>query len=271
MKAFIVTDLEGVSGCVEGGYGKFVDPVISERYHSLMLGEINAVVEGCVQAGATEIIVGESHPIDLDRLHQKAKLARGIPWHKAIKLRKYDVALFVGQHARTGLSDAVRSHTGSSNSIVGFWINDMPAGELAYMGGLLGSMNIPVIFLSGDTAACREARELIKDPVVTVEVEESNNVHGALCLHPSMTHRMLSEGVVEAFKMRDQIRPIIFDAPVTFKIEFRYSKIADDFCYIPGVERINPRTVSYTDETYEKAYMVGIAVLGLLLNKYDAK
>lgn len=270
MKVFIVTDLEGVSGCVAGGYGKSAGPVIMQEYLSLMMGEINAAVEGCVQAGADEIIVGEAHQIDLAKLHPEAKLSRGIPWHEAMKLRKYDVALFVGQHARTDLADAVRAHTGSSNSIIGFWINDMPAGELAYIGGFLGSLGTPVIFLAGDTAACREAEELIKGPVVTVAVEESHNVHGALCLPPAKTHGMITEGVKKAFKVKDKIKPITFKGPVTFKIEFKYSKIADDFCVVPGVKRVDARTVSYTAETYEKAYMVGVAVLGLVLVRYDS-
>lgn len=268
MKALIVTDLEGVSGCVAGGYGKSSGFI--QEYLSLMMGEINAAIEGCVQAGVEEIIVGEAHPIDLAKLHPAAKLSRGIPWHDLMKLREYDAALFVGQHARTDLADAVRSHTGSSNSIIGFWINGMPAGELAYIGGFLGARGTPAIFLSGDTAACREAKELIKGPVTTVEVEESHNVHGALCLPPAKTHKIITEGVVNAFKVRNKVKPILFKSPVTFKVEFRYSKIADDFCIVPGVKREDARTVSYTAETYEKAYMVGIGVLGLVLTRYDS-
>jgi D-amino peptidase len=153
MKVFIVTDLEGVSGCTGGGYGLKIASETSARYHRLMMGEINAVVAGCVKAGAEEIIVGEAHPIDLENLHPEAKLARGIPWHKCPELRDFDALLFVGQHARTDLSNAVRSHTGSSKSIVGFWINEQPAGELAYIGGLFGEKGVPVIFLSGDDAA----------------------------------------------------------------------------------------------------------------------
>lgn len=270
MKAFIVTDLEGVSGCVQGGFGKPLAPEASAKQLTLMMGEINAVVEGCVKAGAEEIIVGEAHPVDLATLHSAAKLSRGIPWQDAIDLRRFDAILFVGQHARTGLADAVRSHTGSSNSITGIWINDRPVGELAYVGGLAGAKGIPVIFLSGDTAACREAREWIQGPVVTVEVEESHNLHGALCLPPARVHPMLTSGVMEAFSRLRQIEPIRFSEPVTFRIEFKHSRIADEYCMIPGTRREGPRTASYTGRTYREAYMGGMAVLGSVLYKYDA-
>ena len=269
MEVFIVTDLEGVSGCTGSGYGFKLNPDISARYHRLMMGEINAVVEGCVQAGAEEIIVGEAHPVDIEKLHPEAKLARGIPWHKCAELRDFDAMLFVGQHARTNLADAVRSHTGSSKSIVGFWINEQPAGELAYIGGLFGEKQIPVIFLSGDDAACREAEEWVPG-ITTVAVEEAHNVWGAVCLPPSKVHPLLTSGVLEAFKKIDKMKPIVYSLPVTIKIEFTYPQIADAFCVSPGSKRINARTVSYSGDTYLEAYLGSIAVLGNVLVKYDS-
>lgn len=269
MKVLIITDMEGVSGCVGGGYGKALPQWLSERYGRLMMGEINAAVEGCVQRGCSEVIVGEAHPVDLSGLHPEAKLARGIPWHEVVKLRAYDAALFVGQHARTGLADAVRSHTGSSNSITGFWINGRPAGELAYMGGLLGEKGVPVVFLSGDSAACREAEDLIEGPVKTVAVEESHSVHGALCLPPAKTAPAIIAGIREALPPAKGVKPIRFETPVRFEVELKFSGIADDLCLIPGMERTGPRTVSYTADSYEKAYKGSVACLGLVLAGYD--
>lgn len=269
MKVFIVTDLEGVSGATQGHYGSRISPELLARQLALMMGEINAVVEGCVRAGVEEILVGEAHPIDLAALHPEAKLVRGIPWHEAIQLRRFDAALFVGQHARTGLDKAVRSHTGSG-SITGFWINDRPMGELGYVAGLAGHFNTPVVFLSGDSAACEEARELIPGQIVTVAVEESHCMQGAVCLPPAKAHPLLTAGVVEALPRRDRIAPLRFPPPVTFRIEYRHSQIADEHAVIPGVKREGPRTVSYTAGNYYDAYLGGLAVLRSVLYKYDA-
>jgi D-amino peptidase len=269
MKVFIVTDLEGVSGCTSGGYGFKLNSELQTRYHELMMGEINAVVEGCVQSGAGEIIIGEAHSIDLARLHPEAKLARGLAWHNAPAIRDFDAVLFVGQHARTNLADAVRSHTGSSKSIVGFWINDRPAGELAYIGGLFGEKNVPVIFLSGDDAACREAEEWATG-ITTVAVEEALSVWGAVCLPPAKTRPLLVQGVINAFINKDNVRPIKITVPATVKIEFAYPQIADAFCVSPGSKRLDARTVSYSADTYKEAYIGSIAVLGNVLYKYDS-
>lgn len=269
MKVFIVTDMEGISGCTGGGYGFKLPPETSFRYLRLMMGEINAVVEGCVQAGVEEIIVGEAHPVDLENLHPEAKLSRGIPWQECPGLRDFDATLFVGQHARTNLANAVRSHSGSSKSITGFWINEREAGELAYIGGLFGEKNVPVIFLSGDDAACLEAEEWVPG-ITTVAVEEAHNVWGAVCLPPAKVHPLLTAGVVKAFNNMNNVNPIIHALPTTVKIEFAYPQIADAFCVSPGSKRLDARTVFYTANTYREAYLGSVAVVGNVLSKYDS-
>ncbi len=270
MNVFIVTDMEGCAGCTAGGYGRKLPPGVGAQYLALMMGEINAAVEGCVQGGAKGIIVGEAHPVDLAALHPAAKLARGIPWQECFKLRKFDAVLFVGQHARSNLADGVRSHTGSSNSIIEFKINGQPVGELALFGGLAGALGVPVVFLAGDSKACEEARALIDGPVVTAPVMESHNVHGAVCLAPAQVHKLIKDGVRVALGRVQDIRPIVFKLPCTFTIEFKYAAIADDYCLMPGTRRVDARTVSYTADDYFTAYRGGYAVLGSVLAKYDA-
>lgn len=269
MNVFIQTDLEGISGCTGGGYGCKLDPITSARYLDLMMGEINAVVEGCLQGGAKEIIVSEAHPVDLAKLHPEAKLARGIPTADAVRLRPFAAAMFVGQHARTGLSDAVRSHTGSSKSITGFWINGRPAGELGYVGGLLGEEGIPIVFLSGDTAACQEAEDFVPG-IHTVAVAESHSIWGALCLPPTKTRRLLQEGAAKALQPMASSKPLIYTTPVTISVEYAYPMIADAHALVPGTVRVNARTVSYTGSTFREAYRGGVAVLASILYRYDA-
>jgi D-amino peptidase len=270
MKIFIVTDMEGVSGCTCGGYGKSLSDARKDEYKMLMTGEINAAVQGCIDGGVEEIIVGESHYMNLNDLHADAKLARGIPWEDCMKLRDFSAIIFVGQHAMSNLSEAVRSHTGSSNSIIDFKVNEKPVGELALFGALAGERNIPVIFLSGDTAACKEAQQLISGPVTTVEVMESHSVHGAVCLSPAKAQAKIREGVCKSLKNIEKIIPITFRGKVTMEVEFRYSAVADDFSKVPGAIRVNPRTVKIIADDYESAYRNCYSMLGSILVRYDS-
>jgi D-aminopeptidase len=52
-----------------------------ERLHEasiLMTKEVNAAVEGALDAGAKEIYVQESHPFVLELLHDEIKLVQGV-------------------------------------------------------------------------------------------------------------------------------------------------------------------------------------------------
>ena len=61
MKVFISCDIEGVSGVVNARLHTSPEGKDYGRARELMTGEASAVVEGAVQAGATEIIVNDSH------------------------------------------------------------------------------------------------------------------------------------------------------------------------------------------------------------------
>src|SRR5438093_12956568 len=62
MKAFISIDMEGICGVVREIE---TDPIKGgEAYQQsrhLMTQEANAAIEGCVKAGATEILIADSH------------------------------------------------------------------------------------------------------------------------------------------------------------------------------------------------------------------
>ena len=61
MKVYIMTDLEGVAGVVSFEDDDMRDSRYYERSKRLLAGETNAAVEGCLAAGATEILVVDGH------------------------------------------------------------------------------------------------------------------------------------------------------------------------------------------------------------------
>src|SRR5437879_9812038 len=84
MKAFISIDMEGICGVVREIE---TDPIKGgEAYQQsrhLMTQEANAAIEGCVKAGATDILIADSH-WNFDNLipdvqHEAATLLRGTP------------------------------------------------------------------------------------------------------------------------------------------------------------------------------------------------
>src|SRR5207249_11594808 len=86
MKAFISIDMEGICGVVSEIE---TDPIKGgeayQRNRHLMTKEGNAAVEGCVKAGAREVLIGDSHwnleNVLPEELHEAAMLLRGKTGH----------------------------------------------------------------------------------------------------------------------------------------------------------------------------------------------
>src|SRR5690349_20270992 len=114
---YVSVDMEGVAGIsalqqVMRGSGDFPEA------RRLMTLEANAAVEGACDAGATSVVVNDSHgdmfnllPEELD---PRAELLTGTPkpWSMMQGFGPgYAVALFIGYHAPAGTEAAVLDHT----------------------------------------------------------------------------------------------------------------------------------------------------------------
>lgn len=82
MKILISADMEGISGVVVWDQ---VTPEHSEylqRFRSLMIGDVNAAIEGAFDGGATEVVVTDSHwyglNLRLEDLDPRALLNSGL-------------------------------------------------------------------------------------------------------------------------------------------------------------------------------------------------
>src|SRR5207244_12039967 len=110
-----------------------------------------------------------------DRLERGADYVVGYPWARYIEPMQdgaCDCVLFVGAHAMAGVPDAVLCHTVSSEAWYNARINDTLVGESGILAAIAGCWNVPAVFVSGDTATCREVQRLLGDEVVTAEVKK---------------------------------------------------------------------------------------------------
>ena len=92
----------------------------------------------------------------------------------------FDLALFVGYHARAGALHAVMCHT-YSGIIYALSFNGVEVGEIGADAALCGYHGVPVGLVAGDRAACDEATALL-GPVVTAPVKEGVGRSAARCL-----------------------------------------------------------------------------------------
>ena len=259
MKVYISVDMEGITGITSGlqieRSGKEY-----ERARKLMAMETNAAVEGALAAGATEVVVNDSHDdmanILLEELNPAAVLITGHLKRMSMVEgldETYDAAFFVGYHARAG-ARGVLSHTYSMNSVVSVEINGGPASEALINAGVAGSLGVPVVLVTGDRTAVEEARKGLGGWVETVVTKEPAGRYAAKCFHPQVVSKMVREAAERALRNLSSARPFVFAEPTTVEIVFRDDSMADRAELMPGVERVSERTCRYIAPDYRTAY-----------------
>ncbi|MBN1348643.1 M55 family metallopeptidase [candidate division KSB1 bacterium] len=251
-KYFLITDLEGVAGVTT-----FDDVTLTGRYYErskyLLTSEVNAVVEGLLEESEAEIYVLDGHGcggINYEEIHPDVKLLTGRGFFLPLEMdRGYDALLFVGQHARNGAPNAHLNHTMDHHTIFEAKVNGIPIGEFGIWAAFAGELNIPTIFLSGDSAACREAGELVLD-IITVEVKEGVDRELAIHLSHQKAIELLKAGSKQAVKAITKIKPLKFAPPYIFELSFIDSLQAKRTAVTKKGKLKNPNTVVFEYSNY---------------------
>ena len=135
MKAYVICDLEGVAGVVDHRQQCRVDGEYYRQARRLATLELNALVEGAIEAGATEIVAWDGHGnfpggLDIELLHSECKLVMGAGDGGPAGLdASFNAVFLLGLHSMAGTSRAVLSHSFMPD-IVGCWINGLKVGEI---------------------------------------------------------------------------------------------------------------------------------------------
>ena len=265
MRVFISIDMEGISGIVAR---EQVTP--GERDYQigreLMTLEANAAVEGALAAGAKEIVVRDAHAYKSnllpELLHEAADFVSGTPTPLSMVEgleAGADALVLVGYHAREGTIGGVLDHTMSSRSVAAIIVNGREFGETALSAMVAGDLGIPTVFLSGDRAACGQARELIPG-ISTVAVKEGLGRHAARCLNPKRARPLVREGVKKALRS-SKAKPFVVRPPVGVVVEFKDSAKADVAARLPEAKRVAGHSVAFTAGSAIEAYRVATAML----------
>ena len=263
MKVLIMTDLEGVSGVVSFVDQAYPDGKYYEQAKKLLTAEVNAAVKGLVEEGVDDILVIDGHGpggIVFEELHPAAKLMHGRPSAPQSVYRKYasqyDVTIMVGQHAVAGTDQATLNHTQNSRSVDYYKLNGKYIGEIAQWALYCGGMNIPLIFLSGDEAACREAEDLI--PGITTAVVKIGLARTyAISLSKEEAQSRIYQKVKQAVQThrKNPIQPLRWEGPFVLEKRFMTTTDADSSMSKPGYERVDSQTVRLrSDDIMEIIY-----------------
>ncbi len=264
MKIALMTDLEGVAGVTSFADQTHAHSPYYLAARKLLTAEVNAAVEGLLEAGVEEVLVIDGHGaggISFEDLHPAARLLHGrplVPWSRLIPIyRQYDACGIVGQHAMAGVQTSNMNHTQSSESIDYYQLNGQKIGEIAQMALFTGALGVPLIFLSGEEDACREAEALIPG-ITTTAVKQGLGRGCAISLSAPEAHRRIHTGIQKAVSGHRQspIPSLRWEGPYTLEIRYFHTDAADASAARPGFERVDSQTVRiHSDSVIDLIYL----------------
>jgi D-amino peptidase len=284
MRIYISVDLEGINGIVHSSQTQPGEPGY-ERAVQLMHDELNAVIDGCREGGATDICVNDAH-WDMRNLrpeHMREGVTLLSGWQKPYSMvsgvggqagqsalidGKFDCAMFVGYHARAGHAYGVLSHTYRATIFYEVRLNGQPAGETALNAALAGHFGIPVAMVTGDDTLCQEAHELL-GAVPAVTVKKAVSRYSAAHLPRAQVLSELKRTASAAAADKSGWKLYQCPSPCRLSITFFDPAMADGAELVPMVKRVDARTVELESDDYSVIFRVMLAVGAIGASRKD--
>ena len=253
MKIFMCTDIEGVAGVVSFPDQSYEGGKYHDQAKRLATREVNAAVDGLLDAGVEDVLVVDGHGpggLNFEELHEAARLIHGRPSApRSVRdpvVAEYDACVMIGQHAMAGVPTSNQNHTQSSRSIDHYKLNGKLIGEIGQFGLYHGAFGMPLIFLSGEDDACREAEDLVPG-ITTVSVKQGLSRNAAISISAIEARRRIRGGITKAVDRHRKypVLPLVWDQPFVLEKRFFFTHEADAAASQPGAERVDGQTVCY--------------------------
>ena len=250
LKVFISVDMEGVAGTVTGDQ---LGPSGFEyaRFREFMTREVLAAVDAAKAAGATEILIADSHGngenLLFELLPKDVRLIRSWPRHQSMMAgvdNTLDAVLFIGYHASTNNVKGVRAHTFSSAHLTRVALNGVEVTEGAFNAAIAGHYGVPVVMVSGDDAAVAEVRSKLGN-IEGAETKKTLGFHSANTITPQASYELIGQKVRAALGRLKDFKPYVVQTPVTLDVSFKSYLPAEVLAYLRNVERVDSHTIRF--------------------------
>jgi D-amino peptidase len=250
LKVHISVDMEGVGGVVTG---EQLGPAGFEygRFREFMTREALSAVEAARKAGATEVVVADSHGngqnLLIEQFPPDVRLIRSWPRRLGMVAgidAAVDAAIFIGYHAGTNNATGVRAHTFSSANLTRVALNGTNVTEGSWNAAIAGHFNVPVVMMSGDDAAIAEVRKAVGD-IEAAETKRSLGFHSALTLTPQAAAGLIGQRVTAALGRLQDFKPLKVETPVVVEVSFKNYMPAEVLAYLPLFERTDSHSVRF--------------------------
>jgi D-amino peptidase len=256
-KIYISVDMEGISG-ISGGDQVSASGAEYGRSRKLMAEDLNAAIRGALEAGATDILVNDSHggqrnllPEDI---HPSARLiSHSFKRHGMMEGLddSFDGVIFIGYHAKAGAPRGLFAHTGS-DVVRDLQINGHSVGEGGMNAALAAWYGVPVLMVSGDDVAVAEVKESAPGAVGVV-VKRAINTRAVELVPLQRARQEIQRAARESVGAPKDIAP---QRTGPYRVQMRFANLAfpEVLSALKEVELIGPDTVAFSRETMPDAY-----------------
>lgn len=250
LKVYVSVDMEGIAGVVTADQ---LTPTgfEYEKAREFMTGEALAAIAGARDAGATQIVVSDSHGngqnLLIDKFPPDVTIIRS--WPRPLMMMEgidstFDAAVFIGYHASTTSPAGVRAHTISSAHLAAVELNGTAMPEAGINAAIAGYFGVPVVAISGDNIAVSEAQSLVGGMEGAV-VKHAISFHAAATMTPEAAQQLVRQKVKTGIQRRTSLKPYVLRAPVRLDVTFKNYTPAEMLSFLPSVQRTSSHAIRF--------------------------
>lgn len=250
LKIYISADMEGVVGVVTN---EQLGPQGFEyaRFRDFMTQEVNAAIEGALAAGATGIVIGDSHGNGQNLLIEKlpANVLVVRSWPRPLGMMQgidetFAGAIFLGYHTATTNLAGVRAHTLSSARLADVQLKGVSVSEAGINAAIAGHFKVPVIMVSGDDAVVKETTALLGN-IEGAIVKWSSGFHSAKTMTPEASYALIRETARKAVSRIRDFKPYKLAGPIQLDVRFKNYRPSEVLSYLSIVERPDAHSIRF--------------------------
>ena len=240
-----------------------------EWARKLMTWEANAAAQGAFDAGASDVVVSDSHgdmgnilPHELDGRVDLIQGTPKLPWSMMAGIDGgFAGAVFIGYHAGAGTAGAILDHT-YTGWLADVRVNGESWNETYLNAALAGTFGVPVLVVAGDRACCEQARARLPW-VRTVVTKEGFGNRAGRSRSPERVRDEVGRVVEEAVRGAEQAQVWNPRGPYTLDADVTSTALADLLAIAPGTERHGPRTLRFDTDDLRMLYRAVLTWMNL--------
>jgi D-amino peptidase len=252
LKVYISADMEGIAGVASADQ---LSPAAFDysAARGWMTGEVKAAMAGAVEAGATEIVISDSHgngeSLLIDQLTSTVpvRIVRSFPRPLGMMEgldSSFAAVIFIGYHTSTSSLTGVRAHTISSALLTRVSLNGVAQSEAGLNAAIAAHFGVPVVMITGDDQIVAETKQRLGN-IEGVAVKQAIGFHSAETMIPSVAAEQIHQRAKVAVERRGQMKPYPMTRPITLEVSMKNYRPVELLGYLSNVQRIDSHTIRF--------------------------